>query len=288
MTYTSLAYRLAGRANAHGLAAPARWVDAWCARRAAGHAVQLRSELAGKPVLILGSGPALNTLTPEQFRNLERRFFVIGVNRTFYRCRLDVFLSSYPSEHCLALMHADRCRHRIQMRPTSFVPVVKGSVGWKRVVLGAVPVNETLGDGAPPVVRTKLNVALGATDLAVRLGGRDIYFLGVEQNNQAHYYDRDEAVKLQIRSDVTCFIGNDAPFSADHPYGAVTRELERLDRPPEELENTPFYQVDHADTFGALFEDLRRYGASFTSLGEDTVVSRSGARVASPATVLDD
>ncbi len=286
MSYLSTAYRIAVRVERHPSALAQRAAQAnesLCRRRAARQARLLRGHLGARPVLILGSGPALGAVDQATWEALRRRFFIIGVNRTFYRCALDLFLSAYPSEHALALLHRRRIGSRIQMRPTSYIPVIRGATGWLRVPLGTVEVAPSLGTGGPPVVRTKLNVALGATDLAVRLGAKEVYFLAVEQNNQAHYYDHDPALKQQLRDDLGHFAGLDTAFTADHPYATVSAAMKRLDQPVDVLERTPFYEVEHTDTFSALFDEFSASGVRFASVGADTVVARAGAPVVSLA-----
>jgi hypothetical protein len=249
------------------------------ARSAASEAVRLRRLIAGREVLVVGSGPSLNQVTPGQFDRLAERFFVIGVNRTFYRARLHLFLSAYPSEQCLAGLYPRRAPLRIQIRPRSFIPVIGGTWGWRRILMEPGQPVDDLGKGQPPIIRTKLNVVIGATDLAVRLGATAVWYLGIEQNNQAHYYDTDETLRRRIIDDLLRFRHLDPAMTVDHQYSDIGTMVERLRKPVEQWLDQPFYDQDHRESIRTLFESYAERGAAFYSIGENTVIARAGAGV---------
>lgn len=256
-------------------------------RRSAKIAARLRSLVAGRKVLILGAGPGLNDISPSQFAELKRRFLVIGVNRTFYVAKLDIFLSSYPSEQCLAGLYPDNAGIRVQMRPATFVPVIAGTEGWQRVDLTPGQQYSELGEGKPSIIRTRLNVILGATDMAVRLGAAEVFYLGVEQNNQAHFYDDDEQLRDQMARQLEQFRRLDPVMSVDHGNATLDLIIQNLRIPYEELAGTPFYEKDHSSSFRLLFEEFSERNVRFVSIGEDTVIARAGAETTTVEEILD-
>jgi hypothetical protein len=230
----------------------------------------------GKTLFIIGAGPQLNNLSDEQINFLENQA-AIGVNRVQYKIKTRYFISAYPSEILLAkkmlpasiLIHIRPISESIF--PESDIITIKREVFHKNIGL-----NRFLSS-VNPVIYTRMNVALAATHLAFILGAYMIVYIGVEQRNAIHYYDSNMTVKSQIKKDF-CFLEKHAPIlNIDHPYATYKNLFLGLEQNIDDLSSSPFYTIDHTDTFREYFKFMRNYGLEIYTTKRDSVVFDAGA-----------
>jgi hypothetical protein len=248
-------------------------------------ALSLNRRHEGEDVFIVGSGPQLNTLTPEHLRRFAARV-TIGANRVHYRVPLKYFLSAYPAEVYLAML-AGGDAQIIHARPVYEPPILAGLTTVRRTrYRPGTDLSEQLS--APvPTLHTRRNVALMATHLSIVMGARRIIYVGVEQESALHYYDTDEQLRHRMREDLASMPDKDI-CALDHPYATIDEILESLRRDPKQLTEQPFYAQSHIPTFQDYFSNLERLGIDYIATTSGSVVARAGAKVIPLDDVLSD
>jgi len=242
----------------------------------------LNDRHAGNTVFVVGAGPQLAAVSPEQLRQLESQP-VIAVNKVFYRLRPRYFLSAYIGEIMLAIRRIPDAT-LLHMRPTLEAPLLPGIATVRRMVFEpGMPLPRRF-EAEQPTLLTRMNVALAATHLAYIMGAGRIVYLGVEQRNQLHFWHFDDHCRRLIRDDLISR-GDQDILRIDHNYASLTHDLEALDRPAEDCMK-PFYSVDHTPTFAAYFDILRRDGVDIIATTAESVVADAGARVVSLDAIL--
>ena len=235
----------------------------------------LNDRHAGNTVFVVGAGPQLAAVSPEQLLRLESQP-AIAVNKVFYRLRPRYFLSAYIGEVMLAVRRIPNAT-LLHMRPTVAPPLLSGITSVRRMTFEpGMPLPRRL-EAEQPTLLTRMNVALAATHLAYIMGASRIVYIGVEQRNQLHFWHFDEHCRRLIRDDIVSR-GNPDILRIDHSYASLTHDLKALDRPAEECMK-PFYSVDHTPVFAAYFDILRRDGVDIVATTADSVVADAGARV---------
>ncbi|CAD5937887.1 hypothetical protein [Planktothrix agardhii] len=230
----------------------------------------------GKTLFIIGAGPQLNLLSDEQINFLENQA-AIGVNRVQYKIKTRYFISAYPSEILLAkkMLPASIFIHvrpiSESIFPDSDVITIKREIFNKDIGLNCFL------SSSNPIIYTKFNVALAATHLAFILGAYMIVYIGVEQRNAIHYYDEDMTVKSQIKKDFIFLEKHDPILNIDHPYATYKNLVLDLEKNIDDLSSSPFYTIDHTDTFREYFKFMRKYGLEIYTTKRDSVVFDAGA-----------
>jgi hypothetical protein len=229
----------------------------------------------GTTVFVVGAGPQLAAVSPEQLRQLETQP-VIAVNKVFYRLRPRYFLSAYIGELMLALRRIPEAT-LLHMRRTVAAPLLPGITTVRRMLFEpGMPLSRRF-EAEEPTLLTRKNVALAATHLAYIMGAKKIVYLGVEQRNQLHFWHFDDACRRLIRDDIVSR-GDSNILRSDHPYASLAHDLEALDRPAADCMK-PFYEVDHTPTFAAYYDILRENGVDVVATTAESVVADAGARV---------
>lgn len=236
----------------------------------------------GQTVFVVGAGPQLSSLSESQVRALESRI-VIAVNKVFYRLRPSYFLSAYVGELMLAVRRIPDAM-LLHMRPVAAPPLIPGIHAIRRRVFQADVGLPRYVDDVAPTLDTKMNVALGATHLAYVMGASRVVFVGVEQRNRLHFWHDDENLRIRIRADLIAR-GDPDVLRVDHPYAGLAHDLAALDRSRDECLG-PFYETDHAPTFAAYFDILRRARVDVVATTAESVVADAGARVESLDSLL--
>jgi len=235
----------------------------------------LNDRHVGTTVFVVGAGPQLAAVSPEQLRQLEAHP-VIAVNKVFYRLRPRYFLSAYIGELMLALRRIPEVT-LLHMRLTYSAPLLPGINPLRRMIFNPGDALPRRFDAEQPTLLTRKNVALAATHLAYIMGAKRIVYLGVEQRNQLHFWHFDEKCRQEIRDDILSR-GDPDILRIDHEYASLSHDLEALDRPAADCMK-PFYSVDHTPTFAAYFDILRENGVEVVATTAESVVADAGARV---------
>ena len=136
-------------------------------------------------------------------------------------------------------------------------------------------------DSHSPILRTKRNVALMATHLAMILGATKIVYVAVEMNNSCHFYhfEPDTLKQAHEHLDQLCNTKN-GPYYKDKPRGADEQRIRgglRL-----RTKHTGSWDNPKEKVFGRYFNDLRENGVEVQSLTDDSVVTRAGAEYVRP------
>lgn len=226
-------------------------------------------------IFVVGAGPQLAKLSDEQVSELQKRV-CIGVNWTIYKLAPTYFLSAYIGQIRLAQLAGEPDTSLLHMRPIYEHPLLPGVVPLRRR-------RYEIGEELPrrfvepePVLLTRRNVALGASHLALILGARRIVFVGVEQRNRLHFFQLDPAARARLEEAVTEL--QDFPLlGIDHPNESYEGLWRPLTVSTEEAERTPFYEVDHQETFRGYVEELHRHGVEVLSAARDSVAVDAGA-----------
>lgn len=241
------------------------------------NALALNDAHRGGRIVIVGAGPQLAHLGAQE-RSWLADQTTIGVNRTQYVIPLTYFMSAYPGEVMLALHRSDDVI-ALHIRAQYMAPLFLQTVSLVRLVVTDDTVLPRHLTPPVPAIYTLNNVALAATHLALVMGAAEIVYVGVEQRNKLHFYDTDEALREEMRHDLTS-VGMPELWSLDHPYTTLEVMLEALQRDPEVLAATPFYKWNHAPTFRFYMGQPIASGVRFVSTATDSVVTDAGARVA--------
>jgi hypothetical protein len=161
------------------------------------------------------------------------------------------------------------------MRPKYEAPLAPGIIPQRRELFTD---GRRLHDSftAPePVLFTRRNVALGATHLAFTLGAREIVYIGVEQQNAAHFFDYEPNLRQIMRQDVESL--RHVPFlNVDHPYATYEGLIAKHDTTAAEEEQKPFYKYSHVETFRAYIDELRRHHVDVVTAARRSVVTEAG------------
>jgi hypothetical protein len=139
------------------------------------------------------------------------------------------------------------------------------------------------GEGLPrhfdevvPSLRTRKNVALGATHLALILGARRIVYVGVQQRSALHFYDTKPGIRNAILADLATIPDRDLCHH-DHSNANYEALVERLHSPPETLAEMPFYELSHSQTFMDYFAALASHDVEVFSTTPESVIADAGA-----------
>jgi hypothetical protein len=237
---------------------------------------------AGETVFVLGAGPQL-ALIPNGALERLQSFTTIAVNKVFFRVRPTYFLSAYVGEVMLAARRIPDAT-LLHMRPALEPSLVPGAITLRRRKFEPGMELPRRLDPECPTLLTRLNVALGATHLAYALGASRIVFVGVEQRNQLHFWNFNEASRVEIRA-ALLERGDPDLLRVDHPYASLDRDLESVDRSREDCMK-PFYTHDHTPTFRTYFDILARNGVDVVATTAESVVADAGARVVALEDIL--
>jgi hypothetical protein len=236
----------------------------------------LNNREKGNTLFVIGAGPQLNLLSDEQIKFLENQA-TIGVNRVQYKIKTRYFISAYPSEILLAQRMLPESM-LIHLRPIeNNIFTDKNIVTIKREIFNTDIGLNCFLSSSNPIIYTKFNVALAATHLAFILGAYMIVYIGVEQRNAIHYYDEDMTVKSQIKKDFIFLEKHDPILNIDHPYATYKNLVLDLEKNIDDLSSSPFYTIDHTDTFREYFKFMRKYGLEIYTTKRDSVVFDAGA-----------
>jgi len=235
----------------------------------------LNDKHAGTTVFVIGAGPQLATVKPEQVDRLESQP-TIAVNKVFYRIHPRYFLSAYVGELMLATQRIPDSI-LLHMRPQYAPPLLPGIVSLQRNTFEPGMDLPRRFDKELPALFTRMNVALGATHLAYIMGARQIVYLGVEQRDQLHFWHFDEVSRGLIREDLLSR-GDPDVLRIDHEYASLSNDVAALDRSIADCMK-PFFSVDHTPTFAAYFDILRRNAVDVIATTAESVVADAGARV---------
>lgn len=249
------------------------------------HAADLNGRHDGSDIYIVGAGPQLNTLNGKQRRFLADQI-TIGLNRTQYFQPLSYFLSAYLVE-CLLALKCRNCGVTVHARPAYAAPLHPEVLAIRRAEIKENCDIPRVLDASLPTLFTLRNAAIMATHLALVLGAKRIFFVGVEQNNALHYYNQREDVRNQIVADLDDIYKSGLWQNPDHAYATYERLREGLLADVNVRAASPFYAEDHTSTFRRVFAALAAYNVEVFSTAEDSVVARAGAAVTSlpPASV---
>lgn len=229
----------------------------------------------GEDIYVVGAGPQLNGLDDAQRCFLASRV-TIGLNRTQYALPLSFFLSAYLSE-CLLAVKSGNCDTILHARPVYAAPLHRALVPLRRQRLGAHKTLPAAFDPACPTLLTLRNAAIMAAHLALILGGRRVFFVGVEQNNAFHFYQEAPAIRQRILADMESLERRGQWKNPDHAYATFESARAGLFADPEKLKTSAFYKDDHAPTFRRIFGMLAAHGVEVFSTTPDSVVARAGA-----------
>jgi hypothetical protein len=260
---------------------PLRAVGAIFRRGGSGSAMRVPSFLelndrhAGETVFIVGAGPQLAKLSDEELRQLERHP-CIGVNWTTHKFAPTYFLSAYIG-YILLAQKGSLTTLPIHMRPLYEPPLVEGILALRRVDF-----DEDVGltrrlEPPEPTLFTLMNVALGATHLALIMGAREVAFIGVEQRNRLHYFHDDAPMRRRILKDAKQLKRHFHMFDIDHPNATFDAMANVLRGEPDQVVSRPFFELSHIETFRAYFSILDRLGVNVYSTSRESVISDAGA-----------
>jgi len=156
-------------------------------------------------IFVLGTGPSLNDLTPEEIKKIETEETSIGVNFSHIQLKPTYWISGgapcqmafaleYLPEQTIPFFHQGEDEDRV------FPDVEKIVHTYDRVADGRAltkaPKDNTLIGG--------YNILLCASHLAYVMGASEIVFVGFEQTNFLHFYnlwskERQENLKDKFR-----------------------------------------------------------------------------------------
>lgn len=235
--------------------------------------LDLNDREAGSTVFIIGAGPQLARLPGPVLDELSRRPNIC-VNLTQYKVTPRYFLSAYIDHHILARARSDQAVH-LHMRPVDEPALLDFILPLqRRRFQPGDRLHRRLGPETP-FVYTMRNVALGATHLAFILGARRIAFVGVEQENSAHFYDYDDKSRRLIERDLE-ILKQFPDIGRDHAYSAYDLIRAALQTPREDLEAQPFRER-HTAIFAEFLEQLAAADVAIYSTVEESVLSAAGA-----------
>ena len=241
----------------------------------------LNQKHAGQTIYIVGAGPQLNDLTPRQIKGLSESVS-IGVNRVPYKITTGYFLSAYLSENVLARMAHPGCQP-IHMRKIYAPPMVNGVLTCQRTIFSPQIGFPAAFSPDHYVLTTRQNVILGATNLAVILGAREIVYVGVEQSNMLHFYNSDDVLKQRMVRDILAV--PEICFNVDHSHVADSRQgkLDRLKSRIDDLKARR-WAIDITSGFRQYFAILDAIGIRYFATKKESVIFQAGA----PLRPLDD
>lgn len=224
-------------------------------------------------VFIVGAGPQLGKLPPHLLDALSNRP-AIGVNLSQYMFRPRYFLSSYAEHHILARHRVDDGLH-IHLHATYGPPVLDYLMVLKRKTFRPGMTLPRRLKGPEPILVTMRNVCLAATHLALILGAKRIAYVGVEQENELHFYHHNHAARRAIEEDLDLLLRYEhIPREFNYRSYDVIRKLLQAD--PEVLASRPFGARQEA-TFAAFFEQLSGLGVEIVSTTPSGVTIDAGA-----------
>ncbi len=235
--------------------------------------LDLNDREAGSTVFIVGAGPQLARLPETILDELSRRP-TIGVNLTQYKVKPRYFISAYVDHHILARARTEQAVHlhmRLVDEPALLdflLPLLR-----RRFALGD-RLHKRLSPDLP-FIYTMRNVALAATHLAFILGARRVVFVGVEQENAAHFYDYDDESRRLIEQDLE-ILKEYPDIDRDHSYTTYDVLRAALQTPRETLEAEPFRER-HTAIFAEYREQLAAAGVDIYSTAEESVLCTAGA-----------
>lgn len=230
-------------------------------------------------IFIIGSGVGLLDLSASEILALGKNI-CIGVNRTQYVVRLTYFISSYISEVALAKIHQSDVT-AIHSRPVLEKPLLDGIFTLKRFYSEEVDlIQNTFGRPVPTLI-TRNNVIFLATHLALVMGARKIFYVGVDQRSSLHFYEANERFLESMAIDMSKVIAQHHKIlSIDHSYANPLQKLRSFVFQAETLKKTKFYETDHTSLLQKWFQHFNsNYGVEFFTNLSDSVVHDAGARI---------
>ncbi|MFT3997118.1 MAG: hypothetical protein QM667_06905 [Asticcacaulis sp.] len=238
--------------------------------------LDLDGKHSGETIFIIGSGPALNFLQPEDIHALSQKI-TIGTNRVQYKVPVKYFVSSYPSEVLLAsqTLHDSMLIHT---RPTSEALLKGDFVTLKRVYSERVEDVPEHFDPETPYLVTRNNVVFLMTNLALIMGAKRLVYLGCEQRNGLHYYNQDdEALGLIVRDMCRVVSNHYDILGIDHPYEVPLNIMRGLLESPDVLRSRAFYAMNHFELISQWVSRFSSSGVEFFSAVEDSIFVDAGA-----------
>lgn len=235
--------------------------------------LDLNDREAGSTVFIVGAGPQLARLPAPILDELSRRP-TICVNLTQYKVRPRYFLSAYVDRHILARARSENTIH-LHIRRVDAPPLLDYLLPLQRRRFEPGDRLHRRLSPDRPFVYTMRNVALAATHVAFILGAKRIAFVGVEQENSAHFYDYDEASRRLIESDIE-MLKEYPDIERDHGYATYDILRSAFRTPRWVLEAEPFRER-HTAIFAAYLQQLAASRIDIYSTAEQSVLCAAGA-----------
>jgi hypothetical protein len=250
--------------------------------------VKLNNRESGKTAIIVGAGPSLNV----HYHKLSGipNSFTIGLNYTAAKLPIDYFIASYELIH-VVMQRLSKYHHNVT--PTQLFSYnyhksymqrypkgVKGiyTIPYRSpktsLSISMVPTELSAND---PYLITKKNQAFLATGLAHILGCARIIYVGVEQNNMAHFYHYCENSRKRILHQLEKIKASNRDLYTSHSYATVDNSIVQIKTDRETAENTPFYNSSHEILMTELFEVLHSRGIELETLDKESIAKRAGA-----------
>lgn len=236
------------------------WIQAYSE---GGRLRRLNGQLRGKSLLIVGASHDLLSFSIQEWREIRKEWKILGLNKTFYATKLDYFLSAYPSDVGLAIQ-SRRTKASIYMRHRG--SKIPGAINVRRR-----PFEGTLEGHLSPtsrILRTRMNALFAALHLALILRPKKLGLCGFGFESTAHFYDYLPEVRERISLDISRL--PDAYFrERKEEYASRRAELERLQLPVKQLEETQFPPIGLIDTFLSYKEILEKQGIDLEAFGSN-------------------
>ena len=240
---------------------------------------ELNNRFLDRTVVIIGAGQQLNTLSDHDLALLER-VPTIGLNRTFFACPVDVFLTSYAFETALAQRHLGQDRLFVQMEaPSVPAPRRDGVINLTRRILSPWTFLPRFLVPPEPILYTNKNAALAAAHLALITGARRIMFIGVEQTDSRYFYhDRPELQRELKEYYLSLYEQWAEDLFGRHDRDKVLPPLIALIDQNEIGSEQPFH-MDHTSSVAGVISMLSWHGVEVWSTIGESVVAKAGAPI---------
>lgn len=243
----------------------------------------------GEDVFIVGAGPQLGELTPNQLTRLAK-IPAIGLNAVPHKTPTAYFLSGYTWMAELAMLAYRRwgvseSRLAINMQQNPLSATSRGAELedgilriQRKLFFGELPQRLT-----SPVLYTYRNGAIGATHLAYVMGARSITFVGVQMANGCHYYHEDTNTLTLLQADskeVARSRGGSAMETVGERF-SIARTLRGARTCSRGWFCPPYLMGSHAEVFTSYFHILSGRGVPIRVTSRDSLLGRCGAKYTS-------
>jgi len=157
----------------------------------------LIDEASGRDIIILGQSPTLLNLE-KKLIDFIRSKYVIGLNSVHYFMTPDLLISSYLSEVIRARNALPVSANILHTRNIYEKPLIENTMTVQLLNFDCTLNSEF---GSTPSLKTLNNIGLMATALAYILKANNIFYVGIDLNDQGYFYDKGpDYKKLHNRS----------------------------------------------------------------------------------------